>query len=190
MTRSPASVTVIAHRILRQLGHWPGHGRALTFGGIGLLAAVVLAIGVTIWDLRHIAIVEAVSNTDNLAIVLAEQTGHSIQAVDIVLRDVQERVAALGVTTPDEFRRILASKEIYQFLRSRLDRVPQVDSLALLDADGIRVNNSVDWPFSPATCPIATISATSPLQNDPGLFISEPAVSRTATPGRCSWCGA
>ena len=105
MTPSPASVTVIAHRILRQLGHWPGHGRALTVAGSWLLAAVVLAIGMTLWDLRRIAIAEAVLNTDNLAIVLANQTSHSVQAVDIELRDVQERVAALGVTTPEEFRR-------------------------------------------------------------------------------------
>src|ERR1700733_12063088 len=102
----PFTASGIAELTLSRLGRWPGHGLLLTVAGSLLLAAVVLAIGITMWDLRRIAIAEAVSNTDNLAIVLADQTGHTVQAVDIELREIQERVAALGVTTPAEFRRI------------------------------------------------------------------------------------
>src|SRR5580704_3005582 len=101
------------------LGRWPGYGRALTVAGGLLLAAVVLAIGMTVWDLRRIAIAEAMSNTDNLAIVLADQTSHSVQAVDIMLREIQEHVAALGVTTPEDFRRVLNTRETHDFLVSR-----------------------------------------------------------------------
>ena len=106
---TPSTISLAGDRNARRLGHWPGHGRALAFAGVGLLIAVMLAIGTTVWDLRRIAVAEAVSNTENLAIVLAEQTSHSIQAVDIVLREVLERIAALDVTTPAEFRRILAA---------------------------------------------------------------------------------
>jgi hypothetical protein len=82
-----------------------------------LLAAVALAIVLTIWDLRRIVLAEATANSENLAIVLAEQTKHSVQAVDIVLRDVQDRIKALGLTTPEEFLRVLATHETYDYLR-------------------------------------------------------------------------
>src|SRR5580658_5646910 len=132
-----------------RLGRWPEHGRALKVAGVLLLAAVVLAIGMTMWDLRRIAIAEAVSNTDNLAIVLADQTSHSVQAVDIVLREIQERVAVLGVTTPEEFRRILGTREIHDFLLSRRERLPQVDNFSLIGIDNNWVNFSIRWPVTP-----------------------------------------
>jgi diguanylate cyclase (GGDEF)-like protein len=164
--------------IFHRLGNRPGHGRALTLAGGCLFIAVVLAIGVTLLDLRRIAIVETMSNTENLAIVLADQTNHSVQAVDIVLRDVQERVAALDVTTPAEFRRILAAEETAQFLSSRRDRLPQVDDIALIDADGIRVNVSGAWPSPPVDLSDREYSRHFAAIDDPGLFISEPVISR------------
>ena len=138
----------------------------------------MLAIGITLWDLRKIAVAEAMSNTENLAIVLADQTNHSVQAVDIVLRDVQEHIADLGVTTPGEFRRILAAEETYQFLRSRTERLPQVDDMALIGADGIRVNVSDGWPSQPVNLADREYFRHFATVNDPDLFISEPVISR------------
>jgi hypothetical protein len=122
--------------MLSRLGRWPGHERALTVAGGLLLASVVLAIGMTMWDLRRIAIAEVMSNTDNLSIVLADQTSHSVRAVDIVLHDIHEQVAALGITTPEQFRDLLSTREIHDFPRNQRDRLRQVDNLALIGADG------------------------------------------------------
>ncbi len=175
-------LSTIRHRsglILARLSRWPEHGRLWGVAFCILLAAVVLAIGITVWDLRRVAVAEAVANTDNLAIVLAAQTSQSVEAVDIVMRDVQERVAALDVTTPAEFRRVLRAEETYQFLRSRLDRLPQVDNLALIDANGVWVNYSVGWPAPAGDMSDRDYTQHFMTQDDPGLFISEPAISRT-----------
>jgi predicted signal transduction protein with EAL and GGDEF domain len=72
---------------------------------------------------------DTLANTENLAIVLAVQTSRSLQAVDIVPRDVRERIAGLDATTPAGFRRLLGSLEMYDFLRTRLDRLPQVSKI-------------------------------------------------------------
>jgi hypothetical protein len=77
-----------------------GQRVGLTRVGVALVLFGVLAIGLTVWDLRRVALADALVATDNLAIVLAAQTGRSMQSVDIVLRDVQERIAALGVGPP------------------------------------------------------------------------------------------
>lgn len=175
----PPAIRIAADRGVARLGRWPGHGRAWTHAGGWLLAAVVLAIGITIWDLRHVVVTEAVSNAENLAIVLGQQTSHSIRAVDIVLRDVQERIAALGTTTPAEFRRIMGTRETHDFLHSRLERLPQVDAIALIGADGGRVNNTVNWPPQAGDMSDRDYAQHFAKQDDPGLFISEPVISRT-----------
>ena len=175
---SPPSVKTFADRIAGRLRVWPGHGRILAFAGSLLLAVVVLAIAVTVWDLRMIVLAEATSNTENLAVVLAEQTSHSLQAVDIVLRDVQERIAALDVTSPADFRRILATREMRDFLRGRLDRLPQVDIIALVDTSGMRVNYSGPWPGPPISLADRDYAIYFAARDDPGLYVSAPLVSR------------
>ncbi len=167
-----------ASRLVNRLGATVGRGVALTRIAVFLLAAIALAIGVTLWNLRQDALADASLNTDNLAIVLAEQTNRFVQAVDIVMHDVQEKIAALGVATPDDFRRILQRKEMHEFLRSRLDRLPQVDNIALVGADGIRVNYSIGWPAPAVDMSDREYTHHFQSEDDRNLFVSEPVVSR------------
>jgi diguanylate cyclase (GGDEF)-like protein len=150
----------------------------LTRLGAWLVAVAVLAIGLTVWDLRKAILAEAFVSTDNLAIVLAEQTSRSVQAVDIVLRDIQERIATLGVTTPETFRRVLRTEETHEYLQGQANRLSQVDNLALVGADGVRVNYSIGWPAPAGDMSDREYTRHFAERDDPGLFISEPVVSR------------
>jgi signal transduction histidine kinase/CheY-like chemotaxis protein/HPt (histidine-containing phosphotransfer) domain-containing protein len=167
-----------ARRFIGRLGMQLGQRGTLTRVGGCLLVVVVLAIGVTIWDLRRVALADALASTDTLAIVLAEQTNLSVQAVDIVLRDVQERIAALGVSTPAEFRTVLRTPEVHAFLRTRVDRLPQVNDITLIDADGNRLNNSLDWPVMVGNLSDREYARHFAAEDDPGLFISQPTINR------------
>ena len=151
---------------------------ALTYGAVLLIVAAVLAIGVTVRHLRSDALQAAQTNADSLAIVLAEETSRSVQAVDIVLRDTQDLIAGLGVATPDDFKRLLGTQTIYDYLRSRANRLPQVDTLTLVAADGLRVNYSVRWPDQPNDLSDREYMAHFKAQNDLALFISRPVISR------------
>src|ERR1019366_6875030 len=64
-------------------------------------------------------------------------------------------------------------------LRSRRDRLPQADTIALLDAAGIRVNYSGGWPTPPGDMAGRDCTVHFAAADDPGLFISDPAISRT-----------
>ena len=167
-----------ARRIVGRLGVRLGRRAALTHVGAWLLGVVVLAIGLTVWDLRRVTLADALASSDNLAIVLAEQANRSVQAADLVLREIQERIAALGVATPADFRRVLRTQEMHEFLRSRADRLPQVDNIALVGADGVRVNYSLGWPAPAIDMSDREYTRHFTTQDDPGLFISEPVVNR------------
>ena len=146
--------------------------------GLCLLTGVVMAVGLIMWNLREDTLAEATVSTDNLAIVLAEQTSRSVQSVDIVLREIQERIGALGVTTPEAFRSVLGTADMNEFLRSRSARLPQVDNIALVGADGFRVNYSVGWPAPRDDMSDREYTRHFQQQDDHGLFLSEPVVSR------------
>jgi signal transduction histidine kinase/CheY-like chemotaxis protein/HPt (histidine-containing phosphotransfer) domain-containing protein len=155
-----------------------GQRAALTRVGAWLLLAVVLAIVVTVWDLRRATLADALVSADNLAIVLAEQTSRSVQAVDVVLRDIQDYVVTSGVTTPEQFRDALGSRETNAFLRGRVGRLPQVNDMTLIAADGTRVANSLDWPVQAGNLADREYARHFAARDDRGLFISEPTVNR------------
>ena len=64
--------------------------RFLICVAIAFIGIAVVAIGVTTWALRSDAVADAVGDAGNIATVLAEQTTRSVQAIDLILTDVQD----------------------------------------------------------------------------------------------------
>src|ERR1700744_4417418 len=79
-------------------------GTVLTYGAVLLIAGAVVALGLTSWHMRQDAIDSAIENTGNLATVLAAETARSVQAVDIVLHELQERIASAHISSAEQFR--------------------------------------------------------------------------------------
>ena len=105
-----------------------------------LSVLIVVGIGTTagllIWHERHAALEEHEHEMNSMGVVLAEQTSRYAQVIDLILRQVQSRIAHLNVATPEDFQRQLATQEIHSYLAERLTNVPQVDAIVLIDANG------------------------------------------------------
>jgi hypothetical protein len=114
--------------------------------GVAVILVTIAAAGLAILDLRQYAINTYQQEMKNLGVAFAEQTARNLQSVDLVLDQVRERVLGSGVTTPEQFERLLASEELHQFLAERLKNLPQADLLSLIGADGKLVNYSRQWP--------------------------------------------
>src|SRR5665647_2264602 len=99
----------------------------------GLLGTAALAIGLTVWWLRADAIRDASTDTGNLATVLAEQTNRSVQSIDLMLNELQERIELLGARTPNDFRRLLQGEDTYQLLTERMAHLSHITLIALVD---------------------------------------------------------
>jgi signal transduction histidine kinase/DNA-binding response OmpR family regulator/HPt (histidine-containing phosphotransfer) domain-containing protein len=124
--------------------------RRLTSLGGAVILIVMLAAGLTIWNLRQDAIKASTVQLQNLGVAFAEQTSRTLQAVDLVLDEARERILRLGLARPEQFAEVLASEGWHQFLADQLKNMPQVRTLALVGADGKLVNTSRRWPV-PAT---------------------------------------
>src|ERR1700756_290517 len=99
--------------------------RQLTFRGLivtaaALIVAAVVATALTIMGLHGDAIRGAERDADNIAAVLAEQTAHSVQAVDQALIALQRHVAKSGVSTPAEMRAAFGNQPTFDLLRDQV----------------------------------------------------------------------
>jgi signal transduction histidine kinase/CheY-like chemotaxis protein/HPt (histidine-containing phosphotransfer) domain-containing protein len=126
----------------------PFHRRGLV-SVAGLLIAVVLAMAaLAIWGSHQHAVSEVQRASGNLGEVLAEQTSHTLQAVDRVLQATADQVRNEGVGSPAAFRLAQDNVRLQVILAEGSKTLPQVMGLALVDTDGRTVAASSSWPAS------------------------------------------
>ena len=120
--------------------------RALAGVFTALILLVAASTALAVWDGRRAAIHTYEDRQTRLGIVLAEQTGRAVQAVDLVVAATVDQIRASGVETAGALRRELANEAFHTELRQKLRNLPQLDALTVVDADGRAVNTSRFWP--------------------------------------------
>jgi PAS domain S-box-containing protein len=152
--------------------------RYLYLGGFFFVAITIVAAGLAIHMMYRDRIADEMKDTRNLSVVLAEQSGRAIQAVDLVIQETRTMIANDGVTTPDQFRDRMATDRVHRILLHRLHSLPQANSLALLDDHGVIVNFSHTWPIPHIEAADRDFFTYLHDNNDPGAFIGKPVVNR------------
>ena len=122
----PAAATVIQTIPLRRL--W--------WAAILLLGVSASAVVWTIWQLRTDAIRAAVSETGNIASVLAVQLSRSLMSIDTALLEIKRSVEAQGIESPSALQDVIDRREFPELLAKYLARLPQVFSIAIADREG------------------------------------------------------
>ena len=144
--------------------------RRLIVVGVSLLVAIFAATGLLVAMQRANALAEGERTTANLVQVLAEQTSRMLQPIDLTLRELEGRLAAITLDGPDGWR----SKALFDLLVERVKGLPQVDALMVIDADGQLVNLSRGFP--PALLDVSRREYYQyfSTHDDHALFVSEP----------------
>ncbi len=137
-----------------------------------LLAAC--AAGVTVWKMHQQVDRETRANLGKLALVIADQTSRSFQSVDLVLRDVANRVGTDGMSMPDGARNGIRHEHVHRFLVQQAQNLPQIGNLILIDADGGLSNHSTTWPAPDLMLKEREQFRHLRDHDDEALFISEP----------------
>jgi diguanylate cyclase (GGDEF)-like protein len=107
-----------------------------------LLAVATLGMGFAIFQLRADALQDTRRDISNLALILGEQTGRSVQAVDIILRDLQDQVAQMHGGSIDTFDRAIGGSAVHRDLTEKIARLPQVEAFSIIDSRGRLANSS------------------------------------------------
>ena len=143
---------------------------------IGGLLAVLLCLGAggLIWYLRAAAIADWKIELGNISLTVGEYVAQSLAPADKVLQGVEERIRLAGVRNGDDLRRVLAGEETHRLLRDRIEGLPQIEVVSVVDARGSTINFSRSWPVPPLN--IADREHFYVHQQDPaqGTFLSLP----------------
>jgi signal transduction histidine kinase len=146
--------------------------------GLAIVTVMILAAAAMILDLRDRALGDYRREVANLSTVLAEQTQRYVQVADLVLQEVQARVATLPVDAPTTFHTRMMADDIHTLLRRRLQNLPQANAFVVLDADGNLVNTSRDPPMPAINAADRAYFRHFGAVDDPGLFVTSPLVDR------------
>jgi diguanylate cyclase (GGDEF)-like protein len=112
--------------------------------GLGLLSAT--AIAATLVGLRSDALDAAGREQMDLAVVIGREILSSNRAIETALDQAQAIVGAANPGDTAEFRRALGSEAVAAALRDEVAAAHDVDQIALVDATGAVVNDSIYWP--------------------------------------------
>jgi signal transduction histidine kinase len=153
-------------------------GRRLRLIGLTIVTVTFMAAATMVLELHERALDDYQREVANLSTVLADQTQRYVQVADVVLQEVQGRVAMLRVDTPEAFRTRMMAPDIWTLLHDRLRNLPQANAFVLLDANGELVNSSRAPPLQQVNGADRAFFQHLRTRDDPGLFVSAPLISR------------
>ena len=119
--------------------------RRLWWAAILLLGVSASAVVWTIWQLRTDAISAAISETGNIASVLAVQLSRSLKSIDTVLLEIKQLAERHDIDSPADFQAAVDRREFQESLTNDLASLPQVFSIAIADREGQIVVSTAGW---------------------------------------------
>jgi diguanylate cyclase (GGDEF)-like protein len=120
--------------------------RRLWWAAILLLGSATGAVGWTVWQLRNDAIRDAISDSGNMAAVLANQLARSLRSIDGALLDIRKSAAELDIREPSQIRAVFNREEMRQSLRQHLAQLPHIFNMVVADEHGQLVVSTAAWP--------------------------------------------
>jgi hypothetical protein len=130
-------------------GFWSGlslDSKRLTAVGVALLLAMVVAVGIAIWNMRVVALKDARQNDAKLGTAVAEQTARSIQGIDLILLMLRAQITEQTNLSASTLQTTLQTPTIQKELARLQQSLPQSDAFSIVDSRGHLVNFSRHWP--------------------------------------------
>lgn len=119
----------------------PSSERVTVIFAIAFVVAIAAMTALLLWHLRQQELKRAEHETVSLSHIIAEQTSRSLQSVDLALD-----VALNRMSEAERLGLSLDEVAIHAMLRSRVEVMPQLRSMFIVDSDGVVVNSALGHP--------------------------------------------
>ena len=116
--------------------------RLLVLCGLLLGAVIAVGTGIMLSDLRNRALSGTERELRNIASILAEQSDRELNALALVQSSV---IAQLKIASRDDFDRRMSGQDVHAMLNDKINGLPHVRALALVDSQGKLLNYSGVW---------------------------------------------
>ncbi|QTL04607.1 EAL domain-containing protein [Aquabacter sp. L1I39] len=159
----------------------PGRAKGVVWvAALGALFAVaaLATAAIMVLSLERHAVADRQREMANLALTLSEQTARAFEALELVQLSVVDFIAAAGVTDRDGLQRAVSTMAMHQTLREKIDALPYVDAVTIIDENGKLLNFSRYWPIPPVNISDRDYFIALKSMTGPDTFISVPVPNR------------
>ncbi|MGY8711396.1 EAL domain-containing protein [Bradyrhizobium sp. 18BD] len=120
--------------------------RWLVVGGTLLIAAIAVGAVLMAQNFRERALRNSGRELENTVLMLAHHFDQQLQDFAVIQKDFVDHVHATGIASPDDYRKRLSGQDIHRLLRSKIEALPYMGGVNVIDADGNVINSSTAWP--------------------------------------------
>ena len=141
-------------------------------------ALVVLGAVLMLWQIRRNEVAEWKATLSHTSITLAENARQTMQAADLVLKSITDRVSDADVETDADLRREMGTQEVFEMLRNKASSIRQVDVATIVATNGDVINFTRSYP--PPKINLSDRDYFKAHMSDPtlGVFLSVPVKNR------------
>jgi hypothetical protein len=126
-----------------------GPVRWLMLCGALLIAAIAIGTAVMVGNFRERALNSSERELENTVLLLARHFDQELDDFTVIQKDIVAQVQRTGISSPDVFRRQLATLEWHEVLRTRVAGYSDIAGVNVFDTEGVLINSSEAWPVPP-----------------------------------------
>jgi diguanylate cyclase (GGDEF)-like protein len=150
----------------------------LAVSGILLIAAIAFGTVLVVFKFQDRALANSERELQNIALMLARHVDQQLEEVELVQKNILERVRSAGIASRQDYVRQMSGLDIHNALKEKISGLPHVSGVSLYDSNGERINSSRSWPIEVYQIDDRNYFKT--LRSNPELVsvVSEPVRSR------------
>ncbi|OSI19350.1 bifunctional diguanylate cyclase/phosphodiesterase [Bradyrhizobium canariense] len=139
-------MTGFGSRLFDQAFVRSGPIRWLVVGGTLLIAAIAVGATLMAQNFRERALRGSGRELENTVLMLAHHFDQQLQDFAVIQKDFVDYVRASGITSAADYRKRLAGQDLHRMLRSKIEALPYMGGVNIIDAEGNLINSSAAWP--------------------------------------------
>ncbi len=139
-------ITKYGSRLFDQAFVRSGPIRWLVVGGTLLIAAIAVGSVLMAQNFRERALRNSSRELENTVLLLAHHFDQQLQDFAVIQKDFVDHVRATGIVTAEDYRKRLSGQDIHRMLRSKIEALPYMGGVNVIDAEGNVINSSTAWP--------------------------------------------
>ncbi|OKO78546.1 EAL domain-containing protein [Bradyrhizobium sp. AS23.2] len=139
-------MTKYGSRLFDQAFVRSGPIRWLVVGGTLLIAAIAVGSVLMAQNFRERALRNSSRELENTVLLLAHHFDQQLQDFAVIQKDFVDHVRATGITTAEDYRKRLSGQDTHRMLRSKIEALPYMGGVNVIDAEGNVINSSTAWP--------------------------------------------
>ena len=120
--------------------------RWLVVGGTLLIAAIAVGAVLMAQNFRERALRNSSRELENTVLMLAHHFDQQLQDFAVIQKDFVDHVHAIGIASADDYRKRLSGQDIHRLLRAKIEALPYMGGVNVIDAAGNVINSSTSWP--------------------------------------------